>query len=90
MSSINDKPSIEARHDRTTDNAVSEDMKRKALIRLLQSWREGDEQEQIETLKLSFTFSHSERMAEYLRKATTTWMQPLHANCIAHLSRITR
>ncbi len=52
MSSVNNKPSIEAQHDSTTDNASSEDMKRKALIHLLQSWREGDEQEQIETLKL--------------------------------------
>ena len=52
MSSVNDQPSIVSRQDSTTDNALSEDMKRKALIRLLQSWREGDEQEQIETLKL--------------------------------------
>ena len=52
MSSVNDQPSIVSRQNSTTDNALSEDMKRKALIRLLQSWREGDEQEQIETLKL--------------------------------------
>ncbi len=53
MSSINDKPSTVSRQDSPTDNALSEDMKkREALIRLLQSWREGDEQEQIETLKL--------------------------------------
>ena len=52
MSSVNDQSSIVSRQDSTTDNVLSEDMKRKALISLLQSWREGDEQEQIETLKL--------------------------------------
>ena len=53
MSSVNDQPSIVSRQESTTDNALSEDIKkREALIRLLQSWREGDEQEQIETLKL--------------------------------------
>ena len=52
MSSVNDQPSIVSRQDSITDNVIAEDMKRKALIRLLQSWREGDEQEQIETLKL--------------------------------------
>ena len=52
MSSVNDQPSIVSRQDSTTDHVLAEDMKRKALVRLLQSWREGDEQEQIETLRL--------------------------------------
>ncbi len=52
MSSVNDHPSILSKQNTSTENTLSEDVKkREALIRLLQSWCEGDEQEQIETLK---------------------------------------
>ncbi len=52
MSGVNDQPSIMFQQNTSTENTLSEDMRRKALIRLLQSWREeGDEQDQIETLK---------------------------------------
>ena len=53
MSSVNDKPSIVSRQDSTTDNALSEDMKkREAFVRLLESWYEEDVEDQRETLKL--------------------------------------
>jgi len=49
--SINEQSSITPRQDSFIDNQLSADAKkREALIRLLQSWREGDEQEQRETL----------------------------------------
>ena len=65
MSSVNDKPSIVSHQDNTIDNALSEDMKkREAFVRLLKSWREEDEQEQIETLKLLQQFLDEDRFSE--------------------------
>ncbi len=50
--SINDQPSVTPRQSSSIDNHLSDDAKkREALIHLLQPWREGDEQEQRETLE---------------------------------------
>lgn len=65
MSSINDQPLIVSQQNTSTENALSEDAKkREALIRLLQSWREGDEQEQVETLRLLQQALDEDRFSE--------------------------
>jgi len=65
LSSINDQPLIVSQQNTSTENALSEDAKkREALIRLLQSWREGDEQEQVETLRLLQQALDEDRFSE--------------------------
>ncbi len=65
MSSVNDQPSIVSRQDSTTDNALSEDIKkREAFIRLLESWYEEDVEDQQETLKLLQQVLDEDRFSE--------------------------
>ncbi len=65
MSSVNDQPSFVSQQDTSTDSTHSEDIKkREAFIRLLESWREEDEQEQIETLKLLQQFLDEDRFSD--------------------------
>ncbi len=51
MSSVNDQPSITPRQDKPVENQPLDTKRREELLRLMQSWREGDEQEQKETLE---------------------------------------
>ena len=51
MSSVNDQPSITPRQDKPVENQPLDAKRREELLRLMQSWRDDDPEEQRETLK---------------------------------------